>query len=96
MVQWPIQGYYAGPAQVLITADAVLKKDGREIFKQEIGGIGRSGMLECEKSQRKYRQRGQYPCGRCYERRYRVRRLLASLDQHPSSFCFREGRGLRP
>jgi hypothetical protein len=46
MVQWPIQGYYAGPAQVLITADAVLKKDGREIFKQEIGGIGRSGMLQ--------------------------------------------------
>lgn len=40
------QGYYAGPAQVLITADAVLKKDGREIFKQEIGGIGRSGMLQ--------------------------------------------------
>lgn len=40
------QSYYAGPAEALITADAVLKKDGKEIFNQEFTGLGRTGMLQ--------------------------------------------------
>jgi len=40
------QSYYAGPAEVLITADAVVKKEGMEIFNQEFRGIGRSGVLQ--------------------------------------------------
>ena len=40
------QSYFAGPAEVRITADAVLKKDGKEIFNQEFGGIGRTGVLQ--------------------------------------------------
>lgn len=40
------QSYYAGPAEVLITADAVLKKDGQEIFNQEFRGLGRTGLLQ--------------------------------------------------
>src|SRR5262245_11666159 len=40
------QSYYAGPAEMLITADAVLKRDGKEILNQEFSGMGRSGVLQ--------------------------------------------------
>jgi len=31
---------------VVITADAVLKKDGKEAFNQEFTGVGRTGVLQ--------------------------------------------------
>jgi len=40
------QSIWAGPAEVLVTADAVLKRDGKEIFNQEFRGIGRTGVLQ--------------------------------------------------
>lgn len=40
------QDYYAGPAEVRITADAVLRKDGTEFWNQQFTGVGRTGVLE--------------------------------------------------
>jgi len=40
------QGYWAGPAEVQVTADAVLKKEGKEIFRQEFRGRGNTGLLQ--------------------------------------------------
>ncbi|HEU4504124.1 MAG TPA: hypothetical protein VFR79_04790 [Nitrospira sp.] len=40
------QSYYAGPAEALITADAVLKKDGTEVFTQQFTGVGKTGVLQ--------------------------------------------------
>jgi uncharacterized lipoprotein YmbA len=43
------QTIWAGPAEVFVTADAVLKKDGKEIFNQEFRGRGKTGMLQAKK-----------------------------------------------
>lgn len=40
------QSVWAGPAEVRVTADAVLKKEGQEIFHQEFMGMGRTGVLQ--------------------------------------------------
>jgi uncharacterized lipoprotein YmbA len=43
------QTIWAGPAEVFVTADAVLKQDGKEIFNQEFRGRGKTGMLQAKK-----------------------------------------------
>lgn len=40
------QTYYAGPVDVRITGEAVLKKKGSELYRQEVQGRGRAGMLQ--------------------------------------------------
>ena len=40
------QSISAGPAEVFVTADAVLKKEGKEVFNQEFRGRGKTGMLQ--------------------------------------------------
>jgi hypothetical protein len=40
------QSIWAGPAEVLVTADAVLKRRGKEMFNQEFRGTGRTGILQ--------------------------------------------------
>jgi hypothetical protein len=40
------QSYWAGPAEVVVSADVVLRKEGNEIFNQEFKGRGRTGVLK--------------------------------------------------
>ena len=43
------QTIWAGPAEVFVTADAVLKKEGKEIFNREFRGWGKTGMFQAKK-----------------------------------------------
>lgn len=40
------QVYYAGPIDVRITGEAVLRKKGLELFREEVQGRGRTGVLQ--------------------------------------------------